>query len=231
MEEGCCPSIETYNAIINGLSKDNQFVKAEKLCKRMEKQGLVPNVITYTSLIGGLCKSGRTDLAFKIFHEMGEQGCLPNLYTYSSLMFGLCQEGKADNAETLLDEMERKGLAPDVAQLPNICHVGQGLQKESQLLTENVVGLMAQHEAMYSCSSDESYNFFEALCNLLARMSENGCEPTVDTYGDTAWTSPSGKLPLSSENFDKKMLRVTQVLLNRAQFALGLLERTAGQDD
>ena len=48
------------------------------------------------------------------------------------------------------------------------------------MLTEKVV---AQHEAVYTCSSDERYTNFEILFNLLARMSASDCEPTVDTYG------------------------------------------------
>ncbi|KAK9924369.1 hypothetical protein M0R45_032739 [Rubus argutus] len=59
----------------------------------------------------------------------------------------------------------------------------KGLQRENQLLTEKVVGLVAQHEARCSSSSDKRCNFFEILCDLLARMSENECEPTIDTYG------------------------------------------------
>ncbi|KAF3443284.1 hypothetical protein FNV43_RR12966 [Rhamnella rubrinervis] len=155
----CCPSTEMYNAIINGFSKDNQFSEADK-----------------------------TDLAFKIFNEMADdaeklleeierEGLVPDEVTFTCLINGFVMIGKLDHAFSLIRRMVHIGCQPNHR---TYCTLLKGLQKEFQQLTVKVV---AQHEAVYTCNSEERYTNFELLCNLLARMSASDCEPTVDTYG------------------------------------------------
>ncbi|RVW37611.1 Pentatricopeptide repeat-containing protein [Vitis vinifera] len=152
-ENGCEPDEWTYNELF-------QVDIALSLLERMEEMGCNPNVESYNAVINGLSKENRFSEAEKICDKMAEQGLLPNL----SHLWAV-SEGKADEAEILLKEMERKGLAPD--------------EKECLLLEEKVA---VQHEAVYSFSPHEKDVNFEIVSNLLARMSEIGCEPTLDTY-------------------------------------------------
>lgn len=101
---------------------------------------------------------------------------VPDEVTFTSLIDGFVLLGRLDHAFVLLRRMVDMGCKPNYRTYNVLL---KGLHKECQLLTERV---MAQNETLYGCSSDEKVSTFELIGNLLLRLSENGCEPTIEVY-------------------------------------------------
>jgi pentatricopeptide repeat protein len=54
LEEGVCPTVRSYTAILHGYCKQGRVLEAERLVDTMIKVGCAPDVISYSVLIQGL---------------------------------------------------------------------------------------------------------------------------------------------------------------------------------
>ncbi|KAD4889244.1 hypothetical protein E3N88_21317 [Mikania micrantha] len=111
--KGFLPAVETYGAIINGLSKEGNFSLVDKLMHEMKARGLVINVQVYNTMIDAQCRHGSKTKAVEILENMIEIGCGPDIITYNILICDSCRHGKVKEAEELVEHAARRGLRPN----------------------------------------------------------------------------------------------------------------------
>ena len=90
------PNIHTCCAVINALSIDGAFNRAEQIIHKLEKYNLTPNKIIYNALLKTLAKSPTTieksKKALNIMHYMrelhrnGNRSVAPDIITYNSVL-------------------------------------------------------------------------------------------------------------------------------------------------
>lgn len=108
---GICPTIVTFNTMLDSYRKEGNVQEALDLLSEMQKKGCVPNDVTYNVLINGLSKKGEVDKAQELIKEMMNSGLKVSAYTYNPLIYGHCNCKKGGIVEAMGfgDEMERNG--------------------------------------------------------------------------------------------------------------------------
>ncbi|KAF9619545.1 hypothetical protein IFM89_007372 [Coptis chinensis] len=119
MDEGCRPSIRTYNLLFTSfLSKrSNTYINhlymetIRSLFKQMVNDGIEPDIFSMNSVIKGYVLSLHVNDALRVFHQMGVvYSCHPDSHSYSYIIHGLCCQGRTNNAKELYAEMKSKGF-------------------------------------------------------------------------------------------------------------------------
>ncbi|KAF5941796.1 hypothetical protein HYC85_019438 [Camellia sinensis] len=136
------PNVVMYGAIINGLCRTRNTIRAISLLRIMEEgsckldtvvcntiidslckdrmvdgaleQGIRRDVVTYTSFIHGLHNFGRWKEATKMLRKMLDASISPNVRTFSVFVDALTKEGKAKEAEGVLQVMIQRDVDPNV---------------------------------------------------------------------------------------------------------------------
>ncbi|GFY89533.1 pentatricopeptide repeat (PPR) superfamily protein [Actinidia rufa] len=116
-EEGCKPTLITYNVILNVYGKMGMpWSKITSVLEGMKSSGIVPDA--YTLLINALLdvygKSRRPNEAVEVLRDMEVNGFSPSIVTYNSLISAYARGGLMDEAMELKKQMEGKGIKPDV---------------------------------------------------------------------------------------------------------------------
>lgn len=108
---GICPTIVSFNTMLDSYRKEGNVQEALDLLSEMQKKGCVPNDVTYNVLINGLSKKGEVDKAQELIKEMMNSGLKVSAYTYNPLIYGHCNCKKGGIVEAMGfgDEMERNG--------------------------------------------------------------------------------------------------------------------------
>ncbi|KAL9275426.1 putative pentatricopeptide repeat-containing protein [Drosera capensis] len=109
---GCRPDDGTYNALVTGFCKNEDFESALKVLGEMDKRKLKPYLTTCNTLLHGFCKGRMMNEAVDLFQDMPRLGCNPYEVAYRILLNGLLDDLKLEDAATLLDEMIFKGFHP-----------------------------------------------------------------------------------------------------------------------
>ncbi|CAK7355570.1 unnamed protein product [Dovyalis caffra] len=111
MEE---PNDVTFNVLICGYCKEDNFVQALVLLEKSFALGFVPDVITVTKVVEILCNAGRVTEAVEILERVESKGGVVDVVAHNTLIRGFCKSGKVKVGRGLLKEMERKGCLPNV---------------------------------------------------------------------------------------------------------------------
>lgn len=108
--QGIKPSLDTYNPIVHGLSREGKFSDALHYFDEIKESGLEPDSETYDGLIGAYGK-------FKMYDEMGEcvkkmelDGCSPDHITYNILIQEYARGGLLQRMEKLYQRMVSKRM-------------------------------------------------------------------------------------------------------------------------
>ena len=83
------PDEITFNTIIKGCCKNEDFETALKYFNKMKNFDLKPNRITYNSLMDLAVKVKKMREALKLVEQMQEDDILPDGFTYSIILNGL----------------------------------------------------------------------------------------------------------------------------------------------
>ncbi|KAF6153420.1 hypothetical protein GIB67_003610 [Kingdonia uniflora] len=100
-----------YNAIINGLCKNKQILRAHYFCKYIEGKDI--DIIMLNIVVDARCKDGMIKEAQTLFEVMPKNGVQPNVVTYNALIDGLCNSGKWEEATELFNQMSSSGILPN----------------------------------------------------------------------------------------------------------------------
>ncbi|CAI0440638.1 unnamed protein product [Linum tenue] len=108
----CKPDTVTYNVMISGFCRNQDFSAAYQMFDEMSRKGRKPDVVSYNVVLDALCKHGRWQCAYELFESMPGSGCLPDVLSYRIVFRGLCDGMQFEDAAFVLDEMIFKGFAP-----------------------------------------------------------------------------------------------------------------------
>lgn len=120
-------NVNTYNSVLNALSRRGLPHEAERILKEMQSRGVRPNTISYNNVITAWAKSadsasGRQ--AENILDELSLEtsNVKPDLVSYCAAMDAWAnsnEQGSAEKAERILNRMEQLYVAGKTALKPN----------------------------------------------------------------------------------------------------------------
>ncbi|KAK7857618.1 pentatricopeptide repeat-containing protein [Quercus suber] len=100
--------LATYNAIINGLCKNENYARAKEVLDEMLCNGLNPDAATYNTLLIKSCRKDNILQAKEIFNEMLHHGL-----ALVRLLGGFMRNGHLDQAVVRFRNMKKAGLVLD----------------------------------------------------------------------------------------------------------------------
>ncbi|KAF2320965.1 hypothetical protein GH714_032242 [Hevea brasiliensis] len=123
-EEGCKPTLITYNVILNVYGKMGMpWSKISGLVEGMKSAGIALDDYTFNTLIS-CCRRGslyeeaaqsrRPKEAMEVLREMESNGFSPSIVTYNSLISAYVRDCLLREAMELKAQMVEKGIEPDV---------------------------------------------------------------------------------------------------------------------
>ncbi|XP_050261405.1 pentatricopeptide repeat-containing protein At5g18390, mitochondrial [Quercus robur] len=114
-KQGFVPDLETFNSLIESISKSNdeEVEFCVSLFNSVCKLGLSPDINTYKILIPAVSKAGMVDEAFRLLNDSIEKGHKPFPSLYAPLIKAMCRRGQFDDAFCFFSEMKVKGHAPN----------------------------------------------------------------------------------------------------------------------
>ncbi|GAA0151774.1 hypothetical protein LIER_37353 [Lithospermum erythrorhizon] len=78
--------IATWNALISGYARCDQFESIHTLLQHMKEDGFEPNAFTFNGIIAGYVENERNEMALKLFSEMQASNCFPDIYTVGMIL-------------------------------------------------------------------------------------------------------------------------------------------------
>jgi pentatricopeptide repeat protein len=110
-----CPSLRTYNAVMNACVAAGDVDKAHQVFGEMvDAQGIAPNEVSYNILLKSHARRGRVEAMQLVLDQMRAAGCAPSLVTYTTLVKGYVTANKLEKAEEVLNDiLYKKRLEPD----------------------------------------------------------------------------------------------------------------------
>lgn len=110
-EEGCKPTLITYNVILNMYGKMGMpWSKIMTLVERMKSTGVRPDSYTYNTLISYCQKGSLREEVAGVFEEMKLAGLSPDKVTYDALLDVYGKSRRLMEALAVLREMENNGF-------------------------------------------------------------------------------------------------------------------------
>eukprot|EP00850_Spirogloea_muscicola_P003622 SM000014S00410 [mRNA] locus=s14:1188288:1192650:+ [translate_table: standard] len=112
-DEGCEPSLVTYNSVMHAYGKANLLDEAKAVFDHMSTLGKKLDTVTYGTLIDLYSKAGRHKDAIDIFNKMKSSGLKGDVVSYSMLISSFGRIGDLVSAAKLFQEMTTKGIPPN----------------------------------------------------------------------------------------------------------------------
>ncbi|MCI09129.1 pentatricopeptide repeat-containing protein mitochondrial-like, partial [Trifolium medium] len=138
---GIHPSVVTYNAVVNGLSKYGRTKEADEFAKnvtadvitystllhgyteeenvlgilqtkkRLEDAGISMDVVMCNVLIRALFMMGAFEDVYALYKGMPEMDLVPNFVTYCTMIDGYCKVGRIDEALEVFDDFRKTSIS------------------------------------------------------------------------------------------------------------------------
>eukprot|EP00850_Spirogloea_muscicola_P013971 SM000097S24824 [mRNA] locus=s97:511049:515602:- [translate_table: standard] len=112
-DEGCEPSLVTYNSVMHAYGKANLLDEAKAVFDHMSTLGKKLDTVSYGTLIDLYSKAGRHKDAIDIFNKMKSSGLKGDVVSYSMLISSFGRIGDLVSAAKLFQEMSTKGIPPN----------------------------------------------------------------------------------------------------------------------
>lgn len=173
----CCPTIHTFNYVLNLLVSNKQFEIVHEVFGKASELGVEINACCLNIMIKGLCGCGQIDAAYQVLDEFPKLGCRPNVRTFSTIIHGLCELGRVDDALALLERMENEGGVGIDAVVFNL--LISGLRKQGRV--------------------EEGIELFDS-------MMVRGCHPVPGTYREVLYCLIDGKRFSEAKRFMGEMI-------------------------
>ncbi|CAN6554812.1 unnamed protein product [Malus baccata var. baccata] len=188
-EEGCRPTLITYNVILNVYGKMGMpWHKIRALVEGMKSSGIALDSYTYNTLIT-CCRCGSLYLeAAEVFQEMKTAGFVPEKVTYNALLDVYGKSRRTKEAMEVLKDMESNGFSPSIVSYNSLilAYARDGLLEEATALKTQMVDkgikpdvftyttLLSGYEK--AGKDDLAMRIFEEIKSLF------GCKPNICTF-------------------------------------------------
>ncbi|RVX00653.1 Pentatricopeptide repeat-containing protein, mitochondrial [Vitis vinifera] len=156
------PDTVSYTMILNGVTADGDYEKADDLFDEMLVLGVVPDIHAYNVYINSLCKQNNIEEGVRMLASMRELGCKPDYVTYNMLLEGMSKVRDLGGMRELAREMELEGVQWNWETYRIMLDglVGKGEIDESCSLLEEML------DKYFSCWCS---TFDEIICELCQR--------------------------------------------------------------
>ncbi|KAL6337777.1 hypothetical protein AAG906_037371 [Vitis piasezkii] len=160
--DGIKPDTVSYTMILNGVTADGDYEKADDLFDEMLVLGVVPDIHAYNVYINSLCKQNNIEEGVRMLASMRELGCKPDYVTYNMLLEGMSKVRDLGGMRELAREMELEGVQWNWETYRIMLDglVGKGEIDESCSLLEEML------DKYFSCWCS---TFDEIICELCQR--------------------------------------------------------------
>ncbi|RZB47361.1 pentatricopeptide repeat-containing protein At5g15010, mitochondrial-like [Glycine soja] len=176
---------KSFNIILNGWC--NLIVStshAERIWHEMSKRRIQHDVVSYGSIISCYSKSSKLYKVLRMFDEMKKRKITPDRKVYNAVIYALAKGRLVKEAVNLIGTLEDNDVTPNVVTynslIKPLCKAGK-VDEAKQLFYE----ILKRH---LSPTIQTFHAFFrilrtkEEVFELLDKMKELGCYPTIETY-------------------------------------------------
>jgi pentatricopeptide repeat protein len=176
---------KSFNIILNGWC--NLIVStrnAERVWEEMSKRGIRHDVVSYASIISCYSKSSKLYRVLQLFEQMKKKNITPDRKVYNAVIFSLAKNRLVKEAVNLTRTMEDNNVTPDAitynSLIKPLCK-NRKIDEANEIFDE----MLKRH---ISPSIRTFHAFFrilrvkEEVFELLDKMKEQGCNPTIETY-------------------------------------------------
>ncbi|KAI3943914.1 hypothetical protein MKW92_025837 [Papaver armeniacum] len=187
-EEGCQPTLITYNVILNVYGKMGvPWSKIMDVVDGMKKQGVFPDSYTYNTLISCCRRGALYEEAVAVFEEMKSAGFTPDKVTYNTLLDVFGKSRRPTEAMKVLQEMEVNGFSPSTVTYNALisAYAKDGLLDEALELKSLMVEKGIQPDVFtYTTllSGFERAGKDEYAVRVFDEMKRDGCKPNICTF-------------------------------------------------
>ncbi|KAK6923849.1 Pentatricopeptide repeat [Dillenia turbinata] len=180
VEVGVKPTIVTYTIIIEAMLKDGSFENSCKVFDQMISVGYKPDVVVYTAFLRTYCSHAKIKEAEDLVTQMNEGGVKLDVIAFTVLMDGYGRVGSISGAFEVLKRMFLAGCQPS--------------SYTYSLLLKHLLCEKEKKEGVNGLDLDSNVNLIdvanvwkivelELVVDLLEKMVEHGCSPSLNTYG------------------------------------------------
>ncbi|KAK7396031.1 hypothetical protein VNO78_16726 [Psophocarpus tetragonolobus] len=176
---------KSFNIILNGwcnliVSTSN----AERIWQEMAKRRIQHDVVSYGSIMSCYSKSSKLYKVLRMFDEMKKRKITPDRKVYNAVIYALAKGRLVKEAANLVGTMEDNNIIPDVVTynslIKPLCKdrkVDVAKQFFDEMLKRHLSPTIQTFHAFFRILRTK-----EEVFELLDKMKELGCYPTIETY-------------------------------------------------
>ncbi|RZC62343.1 hypothetical protein C5167_024132 [Papaver somniferum] len=187
-EEGCQPTLITYNVILNVYGKMGvPWSKIMDVVDGMKKQGVFPDSYTYNTLISCCRRGSLYEEAVAVFEEMKSAGFTPDKVTYNTLLDVFGKSRRPTEAMGVLREMEVNGFSPStvtynalISAYAKDALLDEALELKSLMVEKGIQPDVFTYTTLLS--GFERAGKDEYAVRVFDEMKRDGCKPNICTF-------------------------------------------------
>ncbi|KAJ8437845.1 hypothetical protein Cgig2_000399 [Carnegiea gigantea] len=111
-EQGCEPTLSTYEIIVRMLCNNRQLDTAVQVWDQMKAKGVLPGMHMFATMISSFCHENKLEDACNYFHEMLDLGIRPPASVFNNLKRALLDQGKKETVLILAQKLEAIRTTP-----------------------------------------------------------------------------------------------------------------------
>ena len=118
--KGVPPTQHSFDVVVRGLLKKNQWRRALGLLDLMDERGVEGSTRIYNTVISACSRAREVGAAMSIYTKMKKVGIRPDVVTFNALMSACAGAGRYRDAMSLLQQCQREpGVDPDIITYTN----------------------------------------------------------------------------------------------------------------
>ncbi|KAK8936047.1 Pentatricopeptide repeat-containing protein [Platanthera zijinensis] len=176
---------KSFNIVLNGWCNGLVSVReAKRFWAEFEKRRIQKDVVSYGCMISCYSKSSNLHTVMNLFSQMEELAIAPDVKVYNAVVFALAKGKRFDEAKYFVKIMEGKGISPNAATFNSLIgplckfrRIQEAREVFDELSKRCITPSIRTFHAFFDVLNTEQ-DVFE----LLDRMRESSCKPTLDTY-------------------------------------------------
>lgn len=176
---------KSFNIILNGWC--NLIVSArnaERIWEEMSKRRIQHDVVSYASIISCYSKSSKLYRVLQLFEQMKKRNITPDRKVYNAVIFSLAKNRMVKEAVNLIRTMEDNNITPDAitynSLIKPLCKsrkIDEAKEIFNEMLKRGISPSIRTFHAFFRILRVK-----EEVFELLDKMKEQGCNPTIETY-------------------------------------------------
>lgn len=132
---GVRPNVETFNLLMSGFVRHQDFDQAEFYLKRMSEARVRPNIVSYTVLMKGYGDTRQYTKAKMMFREISRRHIRPDGVALNAFVSICASSGDTRSAQRVLEYMEREGggLSPTAYSYTPLMRAFSRMKKDEEV--------------------------------------------------------------------------------------------------